>query len=244
MMNCPHCQSSILVERSFRNGVQVVVCRQCRGIWLDAGQLSQLAEDPKSVKRCLEHLLWTSERAARLCPNCDVAMYQGKLPDTQNPLDYCAECDGLWFDSSELNATLRFLVSQAKGEIAAACAGDGLTAARRERQRPNKTRRRRTRRRVKRGLRALFQNPDTGGLSVVRVTTWSLILTVAVASSVVAFIAIPLVRGLVCLAPFVAATVTAAYWIFRLFQMDGDGQRDTRPYSILDEWFDGGGDGG
>jgi Zn-finger nucleic acid-binding protein len=40
-MNCPRCESSVLEERE-RDGVTIDVCRQCRGIWLDRGELERL----------------------------------------------------------------------------------------------------------------------------------------------------------------------------------------------------------
>lgn len=40
-MNCPRCQGAALDERE-RDGVVVDVCRACRGMWLDRGELEKL----------------------------------------------------------------------------------------------------------------------------------------------------------------------------------------------------------
>lgn len=40
-MNCPRCQGALLEERE-RDGVVVDVCRACRGVWLDRGELEKL----------------------------------------------------------------------------------------------------------------------------------------------------------------------------------------------------------
>lgn len=40
-MKCPRCESNVLDERE-RNGVTVDVCGQCRGVWLDRGELEKL----------------------------------------------------------------------------------------------------------------------------------------------------------------------------------------------------------
>jgi Zn-finger nucleic acid-binding protein len=40
-MKCPRCDTSILDERD-RDGVTVDVCRECRGIWLDRGELEKI----------------------------------------------------------------------------------------------------------------------------------------------------------------------------------------------------------
>jgi len=40
-MNCPRCENSVLDERE-RDGVNIDVCRACRGIWLDRGELEKI----------------------------------------------------------------------------------------------------------------------------------------------------------------------------------------------------------
>ena len=40
-MHCPRCETSQLDERE-RDGVTVDVCRSCRGVWLDRGELEKL----------------------------------------------------------------------------------------------------------------------------------------------------------------------------------------------------------
>lgn len=40
-MNCPRCDNQILDEKD-RDGVVIDVCRKCRGIWLDRGELEKL----------------------------------------------------------------------------------------------------------------------------------------------------------------------------------------------------------
>jgi len=40
-MNCPRCHTADLAERN-RDGVRIDICRSCRGIWLDRGELERL----------------------------------------------------------------------------------------------------------------------------------------------------------------------------------------------------------
>jgi len=40
-MKCPRCETNPLDERE-RNGVTVDVCTQCRGVWLDRGELEKM----------------------------------------------------------------------------------------------------------------------------------------------------------------------------------------------------------
>lgn len=40
-MNCPRCENTTLDERD-RDGVTIDVCKTCRGVWLDRGELEKL----------------------------------------------------------------------------------------------------------------------------------------------------------------------------------------------------------
>ena len=40
-MNCPRCAGMVLAERE-RDGIVVDTCPQCRGVWLDRGELERL----------------------------------------------------------------------------------------------------------------------------------------------------------------------------------------------------------
>lgn len=42
-MKCPACSDSVLVM-SDRQGVEIDYCPQCRGVWLDRGELDKLIE--------------------------------------------------------------------------------------------------------------------------------------------------------------------------------------------------------
>src|SRR5688572_11172221 len=41
-MQCPHCQTTLQVSE--RQGVEIDLCPQCRGVWLDRGELDKIAE--------------------------------------------------------------------------------------------------------------------------------------------------------------------------------------------------------
>ena len=42
-MKCPHCADATLVM-SERQGIEIDYCPQCRGVWLDRGELDKLIE--------------------------------------------------------------------------------------------------------------------------------------------------------------------------------------------------------
>jgi Zn-finger nucleic acid-binding protein len=42
-MKCPHCPGSALVINE-RSNIEIDYCPQCRGVWLDRGELDKLVE--------------------------------------------------------------------------------------------------------------------------------------------------------------------------------------------------------
>lgn len=47
-MKCPQCPESVLVI-SDRQGVEIDYCPQCRGVWLDRGEIDKIIERSMSV---------------------------------------------------------------------------------------------------------------------------------------------------------------------------------------------------
>lgn len=47
-MKCPHCPEAVLSMMD-RQGVEVDYCPQCRGVWLDRGELDKLLERAASA---------------------------------------------------------------------------------------------------------------------------------------------------------------------------------------------------
>ena len=41
-MNCPNCNETLVM--SDRNGVEIDYCPECRGVWLDRGELDKIIE--------------------------------------------------------------------------------------------------------------------------------------------------------------------------------------------------------
>jgi hypothetical protein len=47
-MKCPHCTDATLVMTD-RQGIEIDYCPQCRGVWLDRGELDKLIERSASL---------------------------------------------------------------------------------------------------------------------------------------------------------------------------------------------------
>lgn len=41
-MNCPHCRTTLLMSE--RQGVEIDYCPDCRGVWLDRGELDKIIQ--------------------------------------------------------------------------------------------------------------------------------------------------------------------------------------------------------
>ncbi len=48
-MNCPLCVDQVLDER-FSHGIEVDVCPNCKGVWLDRGELERLAMQGRAAE--------------------------------------------------------------------------------------------------------------------------------------------------------------------------------------------------
>ncbi len=82
-------------------------CEQCQGVWLDAGELEELAgtsDDPILI--ALHQKDGDANKQQRLCPRCDARLVEIAVSGTELKLDRCPKGHGLWFDEGELRQIL------------------------------------------------------------------------------------------------------------------------------------------
>jgi Zn-finger nucleic acid-binding protein len=98
---CPKCDVGLFILKF--KAIEVDYCERCCGIWLDAGELEQLAGG----------LLPDFQRQTgtvpggktHLCPRCDALLEEILVQDSLT-LDRCPRSHGLWFDADELQRLL------------------------------------------------------------------------------------------------------------------------------------------
>jgi Zn-finger nucleic acid-binding protein len=91
---CPKCDAALFILH-FRS-VEVDYCDRCRGVWLDTGELEQLAGT------IIPGLTGPAATATNyLCPRCDTGMDEIHAPGNLT-LERCPGGHGLWFDADEL----------------------------------------------------------------------------------------------------------------------------------------------
>lgn len=118
-MNCPRCQK-LLATKVYEAGVEVGECPNCRGVWLDEGELQRIEEteerDHSEALRTPENTVERSFQIARQralpdisCPKCGSAMEKKECHYASGVLvDVCPECAGYWLDRSELESLETF----------------------------------------------------------------------------------------------------------------------------------------
>jgi Zn-finger nucleic acid-binding protein len=92
--NCPSCAVA-LAEARIPDGPLIDYCAECKGVWLDAGELAE------TVPECgwRGGPLNGDVLADGVCPVCNVALHKGWLLRDQPKLRTCVRCDGLWFEA-------------------------------------------------------------------------------------------------------------------------------------------------
>ena len=86
--------------------VEIDYCTDCGGIWLDAGELEQLLNEPDKAKSLLGSFRIDSASGEKIrkCPICGKKMQKIVIGSSKPVLliDKCRKGDGLWFDKGEL----------------------------------------------------------------------------------------------------------------------------------------------
>ena len=112
-MLCPVCNDVEMFVLEFEL-IEIDYCPECRGVWLDSGELELVGERAGALRGGLLSALEERKgsrpagRARRRCPICRKRLREVQT-EPPNPivLDRCPRGDGLWFDRGELPAVVR-----------------------------------------------------------------------------------------------------------------------------------------
>jgi Zn-dependent protease with chaperone function/Zn-finger nucleic acid-binding protein len=94
------------METMTRSGVLVDVCKTCKGVWLDRGEVFLFSQRPALLEKELGASRSGSRPSERLCPRCTVAMEEGPFLKPDLLVDQCPHCEGYWFDARELQSAI------------------------------------------------------------------------------------------------------------------------------------------
>lgn len=107
-MNCPVCKTPMIVLEL--DQVETDYCTECRGIWLDSGELELLLEDAAKAREVLRSFTpANANETPRKCPICLKKMEKVQVGDSDKGvlIDRCTKSHGLWFDAGELEGVLK-----------------------------------------------------------------------------------------------------------------------------------------
>jgi Zn-finger nucleic acid-binding protein len=104
-MNCPVCKYSMVILELDK--VEIDYCPQCKGIWLDSGELELLMESGNNEKM-YKHFIPADNVVEKKykCPICNKKMSKVEFENSGIIIDKCKKHHGLWFDKGELNSLL------------------------------------------------------------------------------------------------------------------------------------------
>ena len=108
-ITCVKCTS--VLDRATFEGLEVDLCPQCGGLWLDRGELTRAARLPEAeLKRLRTTLAESGTPDAPAtddkipCPACPGELTEVVLGAVH--VDYCGSCHGIFLDRGELEEAL------------------------------------------------------------------------------------------------------------------------------------------
>jgi len=104
-MKCPNCSDQPLHSMMTRQGSEVDYCKQCKGIWLDRGEIFHFIKRPKQVDKKLTAAISKAQPGYKISPRTEKPMQQIVYDDLIT-LDYCPASGGIWFDDTELKSLI------------------------------------------------------------------------------------------------------------------------------------------
>lgn len=107
---CAKCDGVFLQREDVPGGtpaaVEIDVCRRCRGVWLDWGEVGDLKDLRELLPSMSSNAAWRRDLETGACPTCKERTTLLRLPVGAYGVDRCPECLGLWFDGGELGPML------------------------------------------------------------------------------------------------------------------------------------------
>jgi Zn-finger nucleic acid-binding protein len=110
-ISCPRCATSMATSvhpgPATGRDIEVDVCGECRGLWLDAAEIAQAYRDLGGEAARLRTHVGRGARTTTMadCPRCGAGM--GDLAYFEVDIDLCPGCGGVWIDGPELEALSR-----------------------------------------------------------------------------------------------------------------------------------------
>jgi Zn-finger nucleic acid-binding protein len=117
---CPVCRIPLVGFEL--EGIELDRCIDCRGIWLDPGELEAIAEAAGAEPGRLSAALQAAKgkkHGERKCPRCERRLRTVQIgPRESMMIDRCPRGDGLWFDHGEMEMLITSFDTGEEGAVA------------------------------------------------------------------------------------------------------------------------------
>ena len=106
-MKCPACKETLVILELHE--IEVDYCTNCKGIWLDAGELELMLDDETEEAKLIQSLeiVYDSKEKKLKCPICRDKMEKVRHKDVNTVTDKCIHNHGIWFDKGELEEIVK-----------------------------------------------------------------------------------------------------------------------------------------
>lgn len=111
-MNCPRCNTALLVEDY--KGIEIDRCSNCQGMWLDYHEVDQLEDVVLDEDEVKGTMMFRSFRGDLHCPQCQDPMQMFHYRGYDLELDYCPREHGFWLDPGEEKRVLELMEQRTK----------------------------------------------------------------------------------------------------------------------------------
>lgn len=99
-MKCPNCRTDLAHAK--QSGVDVELCRTCKGMWLTRQELNALEDEVFDLGDDEKgSLVFGSTADSRLCPQCAKAMNKFNYRFYDLEMDFCGDGHGFWLEAGE-----------------------------------------------------------------------------------------------------------------------------------------------
>jgi heat shock protein HtpX len=105
-MKCPECKDKELVSIITKKGVVVDECPNCKGIWLDKGEIYYFTSAPSFLKNEISKALNNPKPTNLISPRGNEPMIRISLFNTVD-VEYCLKTGGIWLNKGELEKITR-----------------------------------------------------------------------------------------------------------------------------------------
>lgn len=120
-MICPNCKTKL--EKTIFYKVEIDYCPFCLGMFFEEDELRQ-AKDEKDKSLCWEDVdLWEKKEkfkfssSQKLCPKCEIPLYEVEYDISGIKVDVCNLCHGIWLDRGEFRKIIDYLKEKASYDI-------------------------------------------------------------------------------------------------------------------------------